>query len=286
VRSSFPTYLRVVGALFAAVAVVTVMGSQDPSGAAPAARPEINPIGVQVVGQGELLVGAPAAVRVVLTDHRTGEPIEGGRVTVRLSPADKNEYDTLARSRTDALGTTEARFDVPELEPGDYDLLIAGRSAAGSDETVQRVRLVRRAQILLTTDKPIYQPNQTMHIRALALRQPSLRAVADAEAVIEVRDAKGNKVLKRPLRTNDYGIVATDFVLADEVNMGRYEIRCLLGSQEAQKTVTVERYVLPKFDVEVSTQKQYYLPRETVEARCRPITSTACRCAGRRSRSR
>jgi uncharacterized protein YfaS (alpha-2-macroglobulin family) len=245
-----------IGALLLIVLALAGMATLRDRTDAASARPEINPIGVEVVGQSELLAGALAALRVVLTDHRTGDRIGNGRVTVRLSPADKNEYQTLSRSVTDALGTTEARFEVPDVEPGDYDLLVAGRSAAGQDETVQRVRITRRYQILLTTDKPIYQPSQTMHLRALALRQPALKAVANADAIIEVRDAKGNKVLKRFVKTNDFGIAATDFVLADEVNMGAYEIRCLMGDQESQKTVTVDRYVLPKFDVKVTTEKQ------------------------------
>ena len=228
-------------------------------------RPIINPVGLEVLGQSELLTGAPAALRAVLTDHRTGEPIENARIVVRISPADAEDYTTLYRGLTDSRGTVEATFDIPDLEPGDYDLKIRGRTAAGADETVQRIRIARRYQILLTTDKPIYQPSQTIHIRALALRRPSLAAVADAEATLEVKDAKGNKVFKKRLQTNEFGIVATDFILADEVNMGRYAIKCILGDQEAEKTLTVDRYVLPKFDVNVTTDKRYYLPGETVE---------------------
>jgi uncharacterized protein YfaS (alpha-2-macroglobulin family) len=249
-----------------AVALATALwGVRGAPRAAGGERPAIEPIGIQAVGQTELLAGAPAAVRVVLTDHREGEPVAAGRVVVRLSPADGEEYDTLFRGLTDDLGTVEASFRVPDVEPGDYDLKVIGRAAAGSDETVQRVRISRRYQVLLTTDKPIYQPSQTMHVRALVLRQPTMKAVAGAEAIFEIKDAKGNKVFKKPVKTNDYGIAATDFILADEVNMGRYAIRCALGDQEAEKTVTVERYVLPKFDVQVTTGKNYYLPGEAVK---------------------
>jgi hypothetical protein len=234
------------------------------SGFAAVAKPVIDPVGLTVVGQTEWLAGAPASLRVVLTDHSQADPVGNGRVSIRLSPAGQDQYQTLFRGLTNPVGTLDATFDVPDLAPGDYDLQVSGRLAAGEDQTVQRVRLARRYQILLTTDKPIYQPTQTIHLRALALRRPNLKAVSDAEAVLEVRDAKGNKVFKRALETNDYGIVAADFVLADEVNMGRYEIRCLMGDQQAEKTVTVERYVLPKFDLKLTTEKQYYLPQETV----------------------
>ncbi len=246
--------------------LVLTAGLVAVNGAPPASqRPVIEPIGIEVIGQTELLAGSHAAVRAILTDHRTGNPVKGGRIVVRISPADKDEYTTLVRGLTDGLGTADASFTVPDVEPGDYDLKVTGRAASGSDETVQRARISRRYQVLLTTDKPIYQPGQTMHIRALALKQPNLAAVANREATLEVKDAKGNKVFKKRLATDDYGIVSTDFILADEVNMGRYALGCIVDGQETEKTVTVERYVLPKFDLDVSTNRQYYLPGETVE---------------------
>lgn len=81
-----------------------------------------------------------------------------------------------------------------------------------------------------------------------------------------MEDSKGNKVFKRSQKTSDYGVAAIDFQLADEVNMGDYHVRALLGDQQADKTVTVKRYVLPKFKVELTSDKRFYLPKETVHA--------------------
>src|SRR5262249_52732967 len=64
----------------------------------------------------------------------------------------------------------------------------------------------------------------------------------------------------------DYGIASLDFQLADEVNMGEYQIRATLGDQEARKTVTVKKYVLPKFKPDVTADKRYYMPKETIQA--------------------
>src|SRR5262249_1023357 len=57
-----------------------------------------------------------------------------------------------------------------------------------------------------------------------------------------------------------------DFQLADEVNTGDYQVRASLGEQQAHKTVNVNPYVLPKFKVNVTADKKYYLPKETVHA--------------------
>ena len=83
--------------------------------------------------------------------------------------------------------------------------------------------------MLLVTDKPLYQPGQLMHLRALALQSFDLKPVAGADLTFEVEDAKGNKVFKQALKTSDFGVASADFQLADEVNAGDYHIRAVLG---------------------------------------------------------
>jgi uncharacterized protein YfaS (alpha-2-macroglobulin family) len=48
--------------------------------------------------------------------------------------------------------------------------------------------------------------------------------------------------------------------------MGDYRVRAILGETEADKTVTVKQYVLPKFKVNVTADKTFYLPKETIRA--------------------
>ncbi len=220
-------------------------------------------LGVQVIGPKELLSDSQGSLRVVATDHQREQPVRGAEVNIYL--ANDTDTHTLLRERTDRRGTLDAEFEIPDVEPGGYKLRVSVDSNLGTKKVEQDVTVKRQRQILLTTDKPIYQPNQTMHIRSLTLAKPSLRAVADHPITLEVSDAKGNKVFKQELTTGDFGIAATDFRLADEVNMGRYTIRALLGEDRAEKTVTVERYVLPKFKVNLDLDKDYYLPGETVE---------------------
>ncbi|HSB10579.1 MAG TPA: alpha-2-macroglobulin family protein, partial [Blastocatellia bacterium] len=123
-----------------------------------------------------------------------------------------------------------------------------------------------------------YQPGQTIHLRALSLDGVSRAAISDQPITLEVEDGKGNKVFKRHGRTDRFGIASADFELADEVNLGAYHIRAILGDADSpstqEKTVNVDRYVLPKFKVNVELsgdaakqQSGYYLPGETVKGR-------------------
>src|SRR5207253_3880014 len=121
-------------------------------------------------------------------------------------------------------------------------------------------------KILLVSDKPVYQPGQLMHLRALALHEFDMRPIEGKDILFEVEDPKGNKVFKKTLKTSDFGVAALDFQLADEVNMGDYHVRAMIGDHQSDKTVTVKKYVLPKFKSELSVDKRFYLPRETIHA--------------------
>lgn len=190
-------------------------------------------------------------------------PLPGSTVRVRIvREQDSREVFT---GKTNADGTLLASFDIPQLPAGQYSLEIITESPLGQEKLTHQIRIRDDAKILLVSDKPIYQPGQTIHLRALALRPYNLRPVENTDILFEVEDSKGNKVFKRKLETSDYGVASIDFELADEVNMGPYQIRATLGNTTAEKTVTVKRYVLPKFKVQVKTQKAFYLPKEKIE---------------------
>src|SRR5262249_51349765 len=175
----------------------------------------------------------------------------------------------------DAPGLAKRPSPLPLEPPGSRQRGVPGEPSLGNVIPGQPIQLERRDRILLPTDKPLYQPSQTIHIRALALDGPSHSAIGDQPIILEVEDGKGNKVFKKRDRTDRFGIAAADFELADEVNFGPYHIRAILGDAESpstqEKTVTVDRYVLPKFKVEVELsgdaakqQASYYAPGETV----------------------
>ena len=49
----------------------------------------------------------------------------------------------------------------------------------GATEFLQQVRLEDKVSILLTTEKPLYQPGQVIHVRALALDRSNHDAAAN-----------------------------------------------------------------------------------------------------------
>ena len=119
--------------------------------------------------------------------------------------------------------------------------LVAGRSLGSS------VQVLDKASILLASEKPIYQPGQVIHVRALALGRAAHTASSNQPLTFELEDSRGNKVLKRRTQTDPFGIASATFQLTDEVNLGTYHLRAVLGDPDTGNTaelVTARRQQL------------------------------------------
>ncbi|HZR29053.1 MAG TPA: MG2 domain-containing protein, partial [Terriglobales bacterium] len=230
---------------------------------------------VHILGQQSYLTGGEAAIRVIVTDSKN-EIIAGhGSVRIELIAPD-TKPSVLFMGKLNQRGTTEAQFDFPSGLVGSYQLHYVVDTPIGSTEFTQPVRLEDKVSILLTTEKPIYQPGQTIHARALALDRSNHEAAADRKLTFEVEDSRGNKVFKKATETDKFGVASAEFSLADEVNLGAYHLRALMGEAGAEPTNTaeialnVEKYVLPKFKVAIdfaakdSKSKRGYRPGDHV----------------------
>ena len=125
---------------------------------------------LHILGQSTYLSGGPAAVRVIVTDNRN-HPI-AGPATLRIDLDPTHARGSLFTGRLDAKGTADAQFHFPAALTGDYPVRYSVETPIGAAEFTQNVRLEDKVAILLTTEKPIYQPGQTIHVRALARTAP------------------------------------------------------------------------------------------------------------------
>lgn len=156
---------------------------------------------------------------------------------------------------TDDRGRLMARFDTPDVTPGPYTLEI---EAEGVEKVLTAQVQVRRMPVLLIeTDKPIYKPGQTIQARVLVLTN-ELRP-ASSEVNVEITDGKGIKIFRKSLTTNAFGVAPFKLDLASELNFGTWKITAESGSASGTVDVRVEKYVLPRFEVELVTPQDYFL---------------------------
>src|ERR1700739_2830291 len=230
---------------------------------------------VHILGQQSYLAGSQAAVRIIVTDSRN--EVIGGSGSVRIELlAQGQKARPVFTGRLNQRGTTEAQFRLPPRLAGSYQLKYVVDTLIGSTEFSEPIKVEDKVSILLTTEKPVYQPGETIHVRALALDRSNHEAVADRKLIFEIEDSRGNKVFKKLTESDKFGVASAEFELADEVNLGAYHLRAVMGDPEsdstnrAEITLNVDRYVLPKFKVAVdfggkdSKAKRGYRPGDHV----------------------
>ncbi|OGC43585.1 hypothetical protein A2Y85_05590 [candidate division WOR-3 bacterium RBG_13_43_14] len=217
---------------------------------------------VKILGQDDFIKGTTIKYQVIVRNQKTDEPLD--RASVKVTLINEKSEDVVFNGVTDRSGSCPVQFDLPEdLDRAELRFDIS--SDIGSDQHQASINLRTGNLTYLVTDKPIYQPGQTIHLRTLSLKKPDLEPVKGREIVLEVEDSKGNKIFKKTIKTDDYGTAYAQLSLADEINFGNYTVRALLGPEKVEKTVKVEKYVLPKFKPVLTTNKEYYLPGETLE---------------------
>lgn len=217
---------------------------------------EVNLSAPQVVAPGQ-----DSHARIRVTDFDSGEPLEGV-VASLLDQTWLSGNETYWTCTTDETGTCSGIF------PGETGYLTAcarqGHLVTDAWLSLQTMKS-GEPRVLLTTDKPLYQPGQTMHMRTMALVTPGNKPVQETQAEFVVVDSKGNKLARIKEKTNDFGIASATFKLGSHLNLGPYTVVAEVAGAQAARTVKVSRYTLPKFKIETSLKKGFYMAGQTIE---------------------
>jgi hypothetical protein len=225
-------------------------------------------LGVYVRGPDHLLAGTPAALRIAAhwaTSEETSGPFPGVDVDVKLAGAGRER--ALFHGRTDGQGLVDARFTVPDWPDGAYTLTVDARAGARHRTETHEVELAPSAKLLLESDKPLYQPAQTIHLRALAVRPLDGKPLTTGDVTFTLTDPRGNRVFLESRPLSRFGVASVDFALADEILTGNWRAQVSLTGERAQSALDLDvaRYALPKFKVGLDTDKAWYRPGETVQ---------------------
>jgi hypothetical protein len=224
-----------------------------------------SPYDVHLIGQNQLLSGSTASLRLAIFDRIHDSAVTATPMRLVLVDTAGDRSVVLGESKTDGQGTAQTRFDLPDWEPGTYQLKIIAETETGDEVVTRPITLSRSWKLMLTTDKPVYQPGQTIRIRSLGLRKPDSKPVAGQDAVFEVIDPKGNIVYREKSVTSAHGITSTDCALATEIIEGPYTIRCNMGGTEQAMTVDVTKYTLPKFQIGLTVDRSFYQPGQKLK---------------------
>lgn len=216
---------------------------------------------LRVDGPATLRPGRDAFYRVLVQNTLDNTPIEGQDVTFEL--LENDEVVQTQDATTEATGDAQVQMRVDR--PGDYKVRARMATQGTRTKLEDAVKVDSGAgKLLLTSDKPIYQPGQVINLRALSLARDGNKPIAGETATFEVEDGKGNKIFKQAVRTDKFGVAFTKFQLGGILDEGTFKLRVISSDVTSEKTVNVSHYALPKFDVAVSTEEPWYSPGSTI----------------------
>jgi len=201
--------------------------------------------------------------RVFMRDGQTSTAIKDKDLEILLKDINGKILETY-KAVTDNNGIAVVEKAFPEISEGDYKLEAYVLETRQKVNAERQISVRRTYKCMLSTDKPVYQPGQAINIRTLTMETSSIKPAAGRNVNLEIFDPKGNKVYRKELKTSDFGIAATSFMLADQVNTGDYSIKVSIGNTVSEKAVEVKKYVLPKFSISVKTDQGFYKPGEIV----------------------
>jgi CD109 antigen len=186
-----------------------------------------------------------------------GEKMTKDKVEVNLLK--DGEKIASASQTVDGKGTVE--LDIPDVADGNYEIQVKG--GAFSDKA--EVNVEKSYLVFVETDKPIYKPGQTIHMRVLTL-DPELKPITEP-VTLDVLDAKGIKIYRSEVTTDDYGMAGVDLPLSTEPNLGVWKINAITDKSRNELDVRVEEYVLPKYEVAVDLPREWFLVSEPIKGK-------------------
>jgi hypothetical protein len=204
----------------------------------------------------------------------TTRPVKDVSVAAEIDFADGRKAIPLkATGLTDAEGYTTLDFNLPRNIREDQGEIKVVASLGGlAQEASEDIRIDRSARTLLNTDKPLYQPGQVVHMRALIL-DPTRHAMPGADGTLEISDEEDTTVFRAALKTSRFGIASADWPIPEGTRLGDYNIKVELNGGEpndaTSQGIKISRYDLPNFVVNVQPDREYYLPGQMAEVEVR-----------------
>jgi hypothetical protein len=207
----------------------------------------------------------PWVIHVLAQGPVDMRPIEGVKLNMELtiSPEGGKYRVEHFSGRTDALGVGTFSVMIPG-NLGSSEIAVSVEGKRGNEVRIVEDSISVRSgtQILVTTDKPIYQPGQSLKVRALAYADSGI-ALRSHRLQFKVEDSEGVTAYQTEVTTSRFGEAHTEWTIPEYTRLGQFSIEVQDGGDaedSARASVEVRRYDLPNFSVSVKPDRTFYLP--------------------------
>uniref|UniRef100_A0A8D0CPX6 Alpha-2-macroglobulin n=1 Tax=Sander lucioperca TaxID=283035 RepID=A0A8D0CPX6_SANLU len=187
------------------------------------------------------------------------EPNETLEMSVTLMSQEANT--TLLKKSSSKEFHTCTEFKVSMQDEVVQNFVVEVRGDTFYSKEVRKVKIkVYRPMTFIQTDKPIYLPGQTVHFRVITL-DTKLRPVSQL-----VSDSNSNRIGQWLNETSNSKILQLSYALNSEAREGAYQVTVSIGLDKIQHSFKVEKYVLPKFDLQINASDEVSINREEIKA--------------------
>ncbi len=224
-----------------------------------------------------------AAVHIVNLTDFSGIPLAGFNYSVSYYDYSSTSWIFLTTNegQTDDSGYAIFTTDIP-LDIDDYYILrltiqtIDGKAEyqtflyeswdyyyycmwGGQQKTIQE-----RFQYVVTTDKTIYSPGDTIFLRVLVLEYSFMnetkKAMQNTPVSLTIYNPNEFAVFWSTITTDDYGILTFTFPLDEDCELGYYGFEFSQSNKKYRYNIKVEYYVKPVFRVDIDTNGKEFYP--------------------------
>lgn len=207
---------------------------------------------VMVSDVGLVTKTSPGQVLVFAANRFTGEPLadcqvrlfSSGSVVAEGATTDEGLFAGESPAGVDSLlGVARCGAGMAATDPGAWALQSDARELVG----------------YLYTDKPIYRPGHTVHVKAVLRwrERDALVPFGRPDAELVASDANDKVVYRRTIRTDGFGTVTASFALPPTAGLGTYTLRVNSGEAQASSAFEVQEYRKPEFEVIVSPGNRF-----------------------------
>ena len=171
-----------------------------------------------------------------------------------------------AQSKTDAEGFAFLEFNLPDFKMNaDLEIKIVGKKNGLTREIAEEIEGAGMKYAEIATDKPLYQPNQTVNLRLYSYNFDDL-PTKNSELTIEIEGESDEEIVfKETVKTSRFGIASAAWKIPEGAKLGNYRIyvRNAENDEIGGERFKITRYDLPNFYVEARTDRKFYLPDQT-----------------------
>ncbi|XP_065816569.1 alpha-2-macroglobulin-like protein 1 [Labrus bergylta] len=160
------------------------------------------------------------------------------------------------------------KFQVPSgLKDEVADFEVELRGAKFYSKEVRKVMIrTYEPMTFVQTDKPIYLPGQTVKFRVVTI-DTKFRPATQLYDIIDLEDPNSNKIGQWLKETSNGEILQLSFSLNAEAREGIYNIIVSIGKNKIYRNFKVEKYVLPKFEVNIKAPDKVSIGQEEIEVK-------------------